>query len=132
MWHVVDPSSLIKKCKTMLKMYCTRNKRRLIECYFDIFNLQSLYEDFWKSITNKLTIRYNEDAANASGIATEVILSYGPFKYVCLWTLWKYFCFSIIFSRGLNGGSDILVGTNKKGYSIHQFSQEKCHQINLA
>lgn len=31
-----------------------------------------------------LTIRYREQPANARGMATEVILSYGPFKYVCL------------------------------------------------
>jgi len=31
-------------------------------------------------ITKKPTIRYSEDAASARGIATEVILSYGPFK----------------------------------------------------
>jgi len=26
-------------------------------------------------------------------------------RYVGLWTLWKYLCFSTIFSRGRNGGS---------------------------
>lgn len=31
----------------------------------------------------ELTIMNTEVAANARGIATEVTLSYGPFKYVC-------------------------------------------------
>lgn len=56
----------------------------------------------------KLTIRNNEEPAKASGMATEVILSNGPFRYVCLWRFWKYLCFSISFSRGLKGGSVIL------------------------
>ena len=43
--------------------------------------------------------------ARARGIATEVTLSRGPFRYVCLWICWKYFCLSISFSLGKNGAS---------------------------
>lgn len=32
----------------------------------------------------ELTMRYKEVPAKARGMATEVILSSGPFKYVCL------------------------------------------------
>lgn len=105
MWHIVYPSSLNKRHKTMLKRYITRNYRRLAD-NFKLIKLILIV--WWFLFTNELTIRYNEDAAKASGIATDVILSYGPFKYVCLGTCWKYFCFSTSFSRGLKGGSDIL------------------------
>ena len=49
-----------------------------------------------------------EVAARAAGMATEVILSIGPFRYVCLWMLWKNCCFSKSLSLGTKGGSVIL------------------------
>lgn len=57
---------------------------------------------------NKLTMRYKEEVARAAGMAMEVILSRGPFKYVCLWMLWNNFCFSKRSSLDLKGVSDIL------------------------
>jgi len=56
------------------------------------------------------------ESARASGMATEVITSWRPLRYVGLRTLWKYLCFSRIFSRGRNGGSgsddDVVVGAS--------------------
>ena len=35
----------------------------------------------------ELTMRYRQEPARARGMATEVTLSIGPFKWVCLWML---------------------------------------------
>ena len=68
------------------------------------------YQDLMKSLQSqkRLTIRAMEVAARAAGMATEVILSIGPFRYVCLWMLWKNRCFSKSLSLGTKGGSVIL------------------------
>ena len=72
-----------------------------------------------------------EEAARAAGMATEVILSRGPFRYACLWILWKYFCFSNSFSLGLKGASDILhhLVRKKIGCLNIYMKRETCYNL---
>lgn len=80
MRHVIDPSSLKQK-----------EKDAKVETQeITIFILKSVITSkcyiYGTSIAciDDLTIKYIEETAKARGIATEVILSIGPFRYVCL------------------------------------------------
>ena len=102
MRQVIDAPCLNKMDKIWQNQWCIR-------IYLTRSNTQKKRpkSKIWKE-WHVLTIRKIEVAARAAGMATEVILSIGPLRYVCLWMLWKYFCFSKSFSLGLKGASNIL------------------------
>lgn len=57
----------------------------------------------------KLTMRNKQEPARATGMATEVSLSIGPFRWVCLWMLWNNRCLSMSCSLGLKGSSATIL-----------------------
>lgn len=69
----------------------------------------------------RLTMRKMEEPAKASGMATDVILSIGPLRWVCLWMFWYNLCFSISFSLGLKGVSFTILHVISTNYKSQNY-----------